>query len=106
VNVLLAVLVVGLGSLVVRVAPLLGARRLPEEISRLAGWAGVSVLAALTVRAVVLHEDDTLTLAPLYACVAVALGLFAAYAGRSVLVAVSIGAAAYVVLSAATAPVL
>jgi branched-subunit amino acid transport protein AzlD len=105
-NVLLAVLVVGVGSLVVRVVPLLGARRLPGEISRLAGWAGVSVLATLTVRAVVLHEDTSVPYAGAHAFIAVALALFVAYKWRSTVLAVGIGAAAYVVLSAATASLL
>jgi branched-subunit amino acid transport protein len=106
VTVLLAVIVVGVGSLLVRVVPLLGARRLPDRLSRLAGLAGVSVLAALTVRAVVLHEDASVADAPVHAFVAVALSLFVAFTGRSVLVAMSMGVAAYVLLSAATAAVL
>lgn len=102
-NVLLAVLVVGAGSLLFRLAPLLGAERLPERVSRTATWAGVSVLAAITVRSVVTHEDATLpsaTPAPLLAALAVGLGLLLAHRGRSVLVAVASGAAAYLVLSA------
>ena len=38
-TVLLAVLVVGAGSLVFRLGPLLGADRLPTSVTRVAGWA-------------------------------------------------------------------
>lgn len=101
-TVLMAVLVVGGGSLLFRLAPLLGAERLPDGLARAAGWAGLSVLAALTARSVVTHQDATLpqvTPAPLVAAVAVGLGLFLAHRGRSVLVALASGAAAYVVMS-------
>lgn len=101
-NVLLAVLAVGVGSVLFRVAPLLGADRLSERVSRTAAWAGVSVLAAITVRSVATHQDATLspaTPAPLLAALAVGLGLLLAHRGRSVLMAVASGAAAYLVLS-------
>lgn len=101
-TVLLAVLVVGLGSLLFRLAPLLGAEHLPEGLARAAGWAGLSVLAALTVRSVVTHQDANLpqvTPAPVVAAVCVGLGLFLAHRGLSVLVALASGAAAYLVIS-------
>lgn len=101
-SVLLAVLVVGLGSLLFRLAPLLGAERLPDRITRAAAWAGLSVLAAITARSVATHQDASvaqLVPAPLVAAAAVGLGLFLAHRGRSVLVAVATGAAAYLVLS-------
>jgi branched-subunit amino acid transport protein len=107
-TVLLAVLAVGLGSLLFRLVPLLGAERLPEGLARAAGWAGLSVLAALTVRSVVTHQDASLspvTPAPVVAAVSVGLGLFLAYRGRSVLVAVASGAAAYVVIAGAVSGV-
>lgn len=104
-NVLLAVLVVGAGSLVARVVPLLGARRLPEGLSRLAGWAGVAVLAALTVRAVVLHEDASVRYPGAHAFIAVVLALVTAYRRRSTVLAVAVGATAYVALSVATAAI-
>jgi branched-subunit amino acid transport protein len=103
-SILLAVLVVGTGSVLFRVAPLLGAERLPEELSRASALAGVSVLAAITVRSVVTHQDATLpqvTPAPVLAALAVGLGLFLAHRGRPVLVVVATGAATYLVLSGA-----
>ena len=97
-NVLLAVLVVGAGSLAYRLVPLVTGRQIPATLARGAGWAGLSVIAGITVRSVVLLEDDATALAPLVALVAVAAGLFLAYRGRSVLVAVGVGCASYVVL--------
>lgn len=101
-NVLLAVLAVGLGSLLFRVAPLLGANRLPDGLTRVAGWAGLSVLTALTVRAVLHHEDPGVPAAPLLAAVAVGAGLLLAYRGRSLLVAVGAGATTYLLLAGLT----
>jgi branched-subunit amino acid transport protein len=75
-RVLLAVLVVGAGSLLLRLAPLLGAHRLPDRLSRVAGWAGVSVLAAFTIRAVLQHHDPGVPIAPVLAGLAVGAGLF------------------------------
>ena len=101
-TVLLAVGVVGLGSLFLRLAPILGSERLPEPVARAAGRAGLAVLAALVVRSVVTHHDDSLpgrALAPLLAVVAVGLGLVLAYRGRSVLTTVAAGAATYALLS-------
>lgn len=101
-TVLLAVAVVGVGSLALRLAPILGSERLPERVSRAAGRAGLAVLAALVVRSVVTHQDASLAgpaVAPLVAVVAVGLGLFLAHRGRSVLTTVAAGAAAYVLLS-------
>ena len=100
-RVLLAVLVVGAGSLLLRLAPLLGARRLPDRLPRIAGWAGLSVLAAFTVRAVLGHHDPAVPGAPVLAALAVAGGLFLAFRGRSLLFAVAAGTACYLVLSAA-----
>jgi branched-subunit amino acid transport protein len=101
-TVALAVAAVGLGSLLFRLAPILGSERLPEHVARAAGRAGLAVLAALVVRSVVTHHDDSLTapaLAPAVAAVAVGLGLFLAHRGRSVLTTVAAGAAAYLFLS-------
>ena len=99
-TVLLAVLAVGAGSLLFRLAPLLGAERLSDRVTRLAGWAGLSVLAAITVRAVVLHDDPSVSWAPLLAALSVGAGLVLAFRGRSQLVAVAAGAASYLVLAA------
>lgn len=49
-SVLIAVLLVGAGSLVFRLAPLLCARRIPDRLTVVAGWAALSVLVAMTVR--------------------------------------------------------
>ena len=100
-NVLLAVLAVGGGSLLFRLAPLLGARRLPDRLTRVAAWAGLSVLTAITVRAVAAHRDPAVPAAPLLAAVCVGVGLYLAFRGRSLLLAAAAGAGCYVVLAAA-----
>jgi branched-subunit amino acid transport protein AzlD len=100
-TVLLAVAVVGAGSMVFRLAPLLGAEWIPHRLTVLAGWAGLSVLVAMTVRTVLRHHDPAVPAAPLVAAASVGLGLLLAFRGRSVLLAVAIGGSAYVVLSAA-----
>ena len=103
-TVALAVLAVGLGSLLFRAVPLLAARRLPDRLATHAEHAGLAVIAALVVRAVVLHRDAGLTdaplIAPLVALVATAVALVVAYRGRSLLVAVAAGGATYVALAA------
>ena len=104
-SVLLAVLVVGGGSLLFRLAPLLGARRLPDGLTRVAGWAGLSVLAAITVRAVAAHRDPAVPAAPLLAAVSVAAGLYLAFRGRSLLLSAAAGAGCYLALSAALSTV-
>jgi branched-subunit amino acid transport protein len=104
-TVLIAVLVVGAGSLAFRIVPLLGARRLPDRLARVAGWAGLAVLAAITVRAVALHRNSEVSSAPLLATISVGLGLALAYRGRSVLVSVASGAATYLCLTAVLAAI-
>jgi hypothetical protein len=84
VTVLIAVLVVGAGSLFLRTAPLPGARHLPDRLTEAAGWAGIAVVA-ITVRAVLHHHDSGTPAAPLgaaVAAVAVATGLLLAFRGR------------------------
>jgi branched-subunit amino acid transport protein len=107
-HVLLAVTAVGALSLALRLVPLLGARLLPDRIAQLAGWAGLAVLAAITVRAVVNHRDASLPgaladAAPLLAAAALGVVLALAYRGRSLLLAVGAGAGTYLVLGAALA---
>jgi branched-subunit amino acid transport protein len=104
-NVLLAVLAVGGGSLLFRLTPLLGAHRLPDRLSRVAGWAGLSVLTAITVRAVAGHQDPAVPAAPLLAAVSVGAGLYLAFRGRSLLLAAAAGASCYIVLAAAVTAV-
>lgn len=82
---IVALVVVSLGSLAFRLAPLLGAGQIPDQAARVAGWAGVSVLAAITVRSVLHHQDTTTPTATLVAAVSVAIGLLLALRGRSVL---------------------
>ena len=91
-TVALAVGVVGAGSLLFRLLPLLGAARVPVALSRAAGWAGLSVLAALVVRSVVRHQDPEVPAAPLLAALALAVALGLAHRGRSALVSVARGA--------------
>jgi hypothetical protein len=106
-SVALAVAVVGAGSLVLRLLPLVGAALIPDRLSVHATRAAMAVLAATTVRTVLRHRDDALAgslvafAPPVLAALAVGLGLWLAYRGRSVLVASIAGLATYVVLSAA-----
>jgi len=102
-TVLLAVLVVGAGSLTFRLGPLLGADRLPDGLTRVAGWAGVSMLAAVTVRTVLRHEDPALTAAPLLGAAAVAVCLLLTARGVSLLLAVTAGGATYLAATALVA---
>lgn len=104
-TVLLAVMAVGVGSLALRLMPLLGAHRIPDKFARVAGWAGLSVLAAITVRAIALHRNSEVSGAPLVAAISVVTGLALAYRGRSVLVSVASGAAAYLFLTAVLAAI-
>lgn len=99
-TVLLAVLVVGAGSVAFRVLPLLGASRIPDRVTQVAGWAGLSVLASLTVRAVLHHEDAAVPGARVAAALAVAACLVIAFRGKSLLLAVAAGAATYLSIAA------
>lgn len=101
----LALLLVGVGSLAYRLLPLLGAARMPEHVARVAGWAGVSVLAAVTVRGVLHHRDDSIPWAIPVAVVSVGVGLAVAARGRSTPVVLAVGATTYLVLSATLASV-
>lgn len=95
-----ALLLVGAGSLVYRLLPLVGAARVPEAVSTVAGWAGVSVLAAVAVRGVLHHQDDTIPWAMPVAVVSVGIGLAVAARGRGMLVVLAVGAGSYLALSA------
>lgn len=99
-SVLVAVLVVGLGSLLFRMVPLVGAHRLPDRVAEAAGFAGVAVIAAITVRTVLHHQDSSVPAAPLVAALAVGVGLLLAFRGRPVPIAVAAGLASYLLLSA------
>lgn len=91
--------VVSIGSLAFRLAPLLGAGRIPDLAARIAGWAGVSILAAITVRSVLHHEDSTTPAATLVAAASVAVGLLLALRGRSVLAVLVATGACYSALA-------
>ena len=95
-----ALLLVGVGSVAYRMLPLLGAARVPEAVSTAAGWAGISVLTAVTVRGVLSHEDDSIPWAVPVALVSVGRGLALASRGRPPLVVLGVGAACYLVLAA------
>ena len=103
-TVAIAVAVVGAGSLMLRLLPLVGATLIPDRLTVHAARAAMAVLAAMTVRTVLRHHDDalagSLVIAPVLAALAVGLGLWLAYRGRSVLVASGVGLATYVVLAA------
>ena len=103
-TVAIAVAVVGAGSLMLRLLPLVGATLIPDRLTVHAARAAMAVLAAMTVRTVLRHHDgalaDSLVTPPVVAALAVGLGLWLAYRGRSVLVASGVGLATYVVLAA------
>ena len=94
-----ALLLVGAGSLAYRLVPLLGAARVPEAVSRVAGWAGVSVLSAVTVRGVLHHHDRSIPWAVPVAVVSLAVALVVAARGRGILVVLGAGAGTYLALS-------
>ncbi len=98
---LVALLLVGAGSLAFRMLPLLGAARVPERLSTVAGWAGLSVLVAVTVRGVLHHEDPSVPWAVPLALVSVGLALALAARGRPPLVVLIVGATTYLALSGA-----
>ena len=100
-SVLIAILVVGLGSLFFRAVPLVGAHRLPVRLAEAAGFAGLAVIAAITVRSVLHHQDAGIPAAPLVAALAVGIGLLLAFRGHSVPLAVGAGLASYLLLAAA-----
>lgn len=102
-TVALAVGVVGAGSLLFRLVPLVGAGRIPAHLARAAGWAGLSVLAALVVRSVVGHQDPGVPGAAYLAALALVVALVLAHRGRPALVSVAGGALTYLVLAAALA---
>ena len=102
-NVVVAIALVGAGSLLLRIVPLVGARRLPDALAEVAEVAGLGLLSALVVRAVVLHQDAAIPGDPVVAALALGCGLLLAFRGRSTLVAVAAGAATYLVLAAAVA---
>jgi branched-subunit amino acid transport protein len=102
-TVAVAVLIVGVGSLLFRAVPLMAAARLPDRVAEQAEYAGVAVLTALVLRAVVLHRNPDVPTAPVVAFVATTAGLVFAYRGHSALTAVAAGAATYVVITAALA---
>ena len=95
-----ALLLVGAGSVAYRLLPLLGAARVPDQVSRVAGWAGVSVLAAVVVRGVLNHRDESIPGAVPVAVLSVGLGLVCAVRGRPPLVVLAAGAGTYLVASA------
>jgi branched-subunit amino acid transport protein len=102
-TVALAVGAVGAGSLLFRLLPFVGAGRIPAHVARAAGWAGLSVLAALVVRAVVGHQDPGVPGAPYLAGLALIVALALAHRSRSALVSVAGGALTYLALAAAVA---
>lgn len=95
-----ALVVVGVGSLAYRLLPLLGAARVPESVSRAAGWAGLSVLAAVTVRGVLHHQDPTVPGPVAVAAVSVGLGLALAVRRLPMLVVLATATGCYLALSA------
>jgi branched-subunit amino acid transport protein len=94
-----AVLVVGAGSYLLRLLPLVltGRFAVPDRAAQLLQDAGLAAMATLlmTSATAVVREQDGFGLAVLAGCLLVGGGL--AYAGRSVVVVVGGGAAAYAV---------
>lgn len=100
-TVLVAVVLVSAGSLVLRVTPLVAARRIPDRLTSVAGLAGMAVLAAMTVRAVLAHQDPSFPAARPVAAAAVAVGILLAFRRRPVLQAVGAGGLTYLFMAAA-----
>jgi branched-subunit amino acid transport protein len=98
-----ALVLVGVGSVAFRLFPLLGAARVPETVSTVAGWAGLSVLCAVTVRGVLNHQDHTIAWAAPVAAVSVGVGLVVAARGKGMLLVLVVGAATYLSLSTVVA---
>lgn len=98
-DVVLAVVVVGAGSLLLRLVPFLATARLAEPAARAAAWAGVAVLAAFTVRAVLAHRDPEVAAPALLAVACLGLTLLVAVRGHPVVAAVAAGAGLYVVVA-------
>jgi len=98
-NTWLAVLAIGLGSLALRVLPLLTTRRLPERLTVAAGAGGLGVLAGFTVRSVLEYADPATPYAVPVAVVVVGVGLAAAFRGSGVLTATTAGLVVYVALA-------
>lgn len=96
-----ALVLVGAGSVAFRLFPLLGAARVPEAVSTVAGWAGLSVLCAVTVRGVLNHQDQSIPWAVAVAAVSVGVGLAVAARGKGMLLVLGVGAATYLALSTA-----
>lgn len=90
-SLLLAAAVVGTGSVLMRVLPMLGARHLSDAVAEAAGWAGLGVIAAMTVRALLSPQAAVGVLGCVPGALAVGVGIFLASRGRSVLVAVGAG---------------
>jgi len=98
-NTLLAVGVIGLVSLALRVVPLLSARRLPDQVAHAAGAGGMSVMVAITTRAVLEYSDPGTPYAVPVAALAVVGGMATALRGRGVIASVAVGAAVYLAVS-------
>jgi hypothetical protein len=95
----LAVLALGLGSIALRMAPLLSTRRLPERLTAAAGAVGMSVLVGFSARTVLEYADPTTPYAVPVAVTAVGAGLVAAFRGRGVLTSTALGLVSYVALA-------
>jgi branched-subunit amino acid transport protein AzlD len=97
----LTVLAIGVGSLALRVVPLLTTRRLPDRLTAAAGAGGVSVLVGFAVRSVLEYADPATPYAVPVAIAAVVVGLGAALRGRGVLASTAVGLTAYLVVAGA-----
>lgn len=96
----LAVLAIGLGSIALRVVPLLTTRRLPERLTAAAGAGGMSVLVGFSARSVLEYADPATPYAVPVAVVAVGTGLVAALRGRGVLLSTGVGLMVYLATAA------
>ena len=99
-NTWLAVLAIGVGSIALRVAPLLTTRRLPERLTTAAGAGGMSVLVGFSARSVLEYADPATPYAVPVALVAVGTGLVAAVRGRGVLTSTGVGLVVYLAVAA------
>ena len=97
----LAVLCLGLGSIALRVLPLLTTRRLPERLTAAAGAGGMSVLVGFSARSVLEFADASTPYAVPVAVLSVVIGLVAAFRGRGILTSTAVGMVAYLAVAGA-----
>lgn len=99
---LAAVAIVAAGSLLLRAVPLLTARHVPERLADAAGWAGLGVIAAMTVRGLLGPSPGCGLVTQLPALLAAGVGVLLAVRRVPTLIAVASGLGTYLLLAPLT----